>query len=285
MEKNINTVNSDVRGNMFKVNLGNCGVSAEAVEMKNKNESLARDVVEAVRVALGMREGGQDSRFIDNDPDEVMCFANHIPTIFEMSDLTMWERAEKYTERVKKYVGDMGLDVSDAQVELYRQAYLNGELAQNEVDMMAYMKGRVSVEFKDRPAIYYVCVRERGAMNVYPCTIENYTPTNTNKPAVKLSWRGLEGGREGYAIFNTLAEVVADTPKAYSNGLITFCRNKEQCRKVLKAYNEDKATELKNEIERLNVEVKANETLLEDYENRDAYWIETKLNENLNDQQ
>ena len=61
MEKNL----TDDR---FEVTLGNCGVSAEAVGMKNRNESLARDVVEAVRVALGMREGGQDSRFIDNDP-------------------------------------------------------------------------------------------------------------------------------------------------------------------------------------------------------------------------
>lgn len=283
MEKNINTVNSDVRGNMFEVNLGNCGVSAEAVEMKNRNESLARDVVEAVKVALGMREGGQDSRFISNDPDEVMCFANHILTTFGMCDLSMCERAEKYTERVKKYVSDMGLDASDTQLELYKRAYIDGELAQSEVDRTAYMKERISVEFKDRPAIYYVCIRERGTMNVYPCTVENYTPTNTNKLAVKLSWRGLEGGREGYVIFNTLAEVVADSPKAYSNGLITFCRSKEQCRRVLNSFIEDKCTELKNEIERLNVEAKANETLLEDYENRNAYWIEAKLNENLDD--
>lgn len=267
----------------FEVNLGNCGVSAEAVEMKNRNESLARDVVEAVRVALGMREGGQESRFISNDPKEVMCFANHILTIFEMSDLSMWERAEKYTERVKRYAGDMGLGVSDAQVELYRQAYIDGELAQNEVDMAAYMKGRVSVEFKDRPAIYYVCVRGEGTMNVFPCTVEDYTPTNTNKPAVKLSWRYVGGEKGDYVIYGSLPEVVAETPKAYSNGLITFCRNKEQCRKVLKAYNEDKATELRNEIERLNVEVKANETLLEDYDNRDAHWIELKLNEHLDD--
>ncbi len=283
MEKNINTANSDVRGDMFEVNLGNCGVSADAVEMKNRNESLARDVVEAVRVALGMREGGQDSRFISNDPDEVMCFANHILTTFGMCDLSMCERAEKYIERVKKYAGDMGLDVSDIQLELYKRAYIDGELAQSEVDRTAYMKERVSVELKDRPAIYYVCVRGEGTMNVFPCTIENYTPTNTNKPAVKLSWKYVGGAKSDYVIYGSLPEVVAETPKAYSNGLITFCRSKEQCRKVLKAYNEDKATELRNEIERLNVEVKANETLLEDYENRGAYWVEEKLNEHLDD--
>lgn len=269
--------------NRFEVTLGNCGVSAEAVEMKNRNESLARDVVEAVKVALGMREGGQDSRFIDNDPEEVMCFANNILTTFGMFDLSMCERAEKYAERVKKYVRDMDFVVSDAQVELYRQAFLDGELAQNEVDKEAYMKGRISVEFKDRPAIYYVCVRGEGTMNVFPCTVEDYTPTNTNKPAVKLSWRYVGGEKGDYVIYGSLLEVVAETPKAYSNGLITFCRNKVQCRKVLKAYNEDKATELRNEIERLNVEVKANETLLEDYDSRDAHWIELKLNEHLDD--
>lgn len=267
----------------FEVTLGSCGVSAGAVDMKNRNESLARDVVEAVKVALGMREGGQDSRFIDNDPDEVMCFANNILTTFGMFDLSMCERAEKYAERIKKHIRGRGFVVSDAQVELYRQAFLDGELAQNEVDKEAYTKGRISVEFKDRPAIYYVCVRGEGTMNVFPCTIEDYTPTNTNKPAVKLSWRYAGGAKGDYVIYGSLAEVVAETPKAYSNGLITFCRNKVQCRKVLKAYNEDKATELRNEIERLNVEVKANETLLEDYDNRDAHWIELKLNEHLDD--
>lgn len=285
MEKNIKTVNSDVRGDKFEVEIGNCGISAEALEERNKSISLATDVVEAVKVALGMREGGQDSRFISNDPNEVMRFANRILTTFGMSDLMMWERAKKYAARIKKEMRDMGFDISDTMAELYGHAYMDGELAQNDVDKEAYMKERISVEFRDKPAVYYVCVRERGTINVYPCTISDYTPTNTNKPAVELSWRDFEGNCERYVIYNDLLEVAGNAPKAYSNGLITFCRTKEQCRKVLKLFVEDKCTELKNEIERLDRDVKANETLLEDYENRDAYWVEAKLNENLNDQQ